>query len=65
MLIKKENAFAIAQSDFSSSAWLKEKLENVSAYTFYVDLEGALCIEEKDRCYQIYLEEKGDGFDGK
>ena len=64
---KKENVFAIAQSDFSSSAWkiLQEKLEDISAYTFYVDSEGALCVGEKDRYYQIHLEEKGDGFDGK
>ena len=64
---KKENVFAIAQSDFSSSAWkiLQEKLEDISAYTFYVDSEGALYIEKKDRYYQIHLEEKGDGFDGK
>lgn len=64
---KKEDIVAIAYSDFSSS--VKEKLQaevkDISSYNYYVDSEGALYMEREDRYYQIQVEEKGDGSDGK
>jgi len=64
---KKEDIVAITYSDFSSS--VKEKLqaevEDTSSYNYYVDSEGALYMEREDRYYQIQVEEKGDGWDGK
>lgn len=64
---KKEDVLVLAYSDFSSSVQekLQDEIEDISAYDFYVDSEGVLYMEKENRYYQIYLEEKGDGFDGK
>lgn len=62
-----ENMVAIAYSDFSNSAQerLQNEVEDISAYDFYVDSEGVLYMEKENRYYQVHLEEKGDGLDGK
>lgn len=64
---KKEDVLEVAYSEFSASAQekLQDEIEDISDTAFYVDSEGALYIEKEDRYYEIYLEEKGDGFDGK
>lgn len=64
---KEENMVAIAYSDFSNSAQerLQNEVEDISAYDFYVDSEGVLYMEKENRYYQVHLEEKGDGLDGK
>lgn len=62
-----ENIVKIAFSDFSSSVQEKLQVEmaDISAYGFYVDSEGVLYMKKADCYYQIHLEEKGDGSDGK
>lgn len=64
---KKENILELAYSDFSSSVQekLQAEIEDMFTYAFYVDSEGVLYMEKADRYYQIHLEEKGDGGDGK
>lgn len=62
-----ENIVKVAYSDFSSSVQkkLQAEIADISAYSFYVDSEGVLYMEREAHYYQIHLEKKGDGSDGK